>query len=172
MHDRDPTIQSDDSDARVLCDGVGPDVIGYVAPVEQPTRRADPMRVQTAMTSTLAALVLALGGLVPAVGAAAAPGSKITVRISDPTPTAGESFVLRGRFTHAGAAAPGHKVKVQTYRNGRWSMISGGRVVTSSDGRYRVRLILRAEGVRDLRVVGVSDGHHRNAYTRFVVEVH
>lgn len=121
-------------------------------------------------TSASAGLLLA-PGLLAANPAQAHGTSKITVRISDPTPVAGQTFVLRGRFTLGGADAAGHTVKVQTYRNGHYRQIDGARVTTDSEGRYRVRLILLTRGVRDLRVAGVAGGHHSNTYHRFVVEV-
>lgn len=124
------------------------------------------------LAAALAGAGLALAPVLVTAGPALAHGtSKVTVRISDPTPTSGQTFVLRGRLTLEGADAPGHTVKVQTYRNGQYRPIQGARVVTDSEGRYRVRLILQTKGVRDLRVVGVAGGHHTNAYHRFVVEV-
>lgn len=126
-------------------------------------------RVSSAVLDTV---VLLVAGLVPSASAIAPAGSKITVRISDPTPASGQTMVLRGRYLLAGSPAAGHKVKVQTYRNGGYDTISGATVLTRSDGRYRVRLVLQARGVRDLRAVGVAGGHRENSYHRFVVEVH
>jgi len=126
-------------------------------------------RTLSAAIATTSALTL---GLVGTTSSASAHGdeSKVTVRASDYTPQQGETFVLRGRFEHDGRAAGGHTVRLQTYRQG-WHNIAGAAVTTDSDGRYRMRVILSIRGVRDLRVMGVSDDVHRNSFKRFVVEV-
>jgi hypothetical protein len=115
---------------------------------------------------------LALPAVVGAAPADAARhgASSISVHASDPTPRLGEEFVLRGRYLANGGPAAGHAVKVQTYRHGEWANIKGAKVTARPDGRYRVRVILFVEGVRDLRVVGIASDH--NSYHRIVVEVH
>lgn len=98
--------------------------------------------------------------------------SSITARVSNPTPAAGEEFVVRGNYVFEGLPAGGHAVKVQTYRDQRWINIEGARVTAQADGDYRVRVVLFIRGVRDLRVVGISGTpDHPNSHHRFVVEV-
>jgi hypothetical protein len=125
-------------------------------------------------TAGAIATVVAVGGsmaVATPVAVAHGDGSQITVRANDYTPQSGQTFVIRGQFLHEGKPARGAKVRLQSYRRS-WSNITGAVVTTDSDGRYRMRVILSVEGVRDLRVKGVStDGDH-HAFKRFVVEVH
>jgi len=124
------------------------------------------------LVAAIAAASALLLSIVAAAPAASARGgeSRITVRADDYTPQRGETFVIRGRYQHDGRPARGHKVRLQTYRQG-WHNLAGAVVTTDSDGRYRMRVILFVHGVRDLRVMGVSTDAHRNSFHRFVVEV-
>jgi hypothetical protein len=128
--------------------------------------------------SALSASAVALGALTAgAVASAAGPAAAaerradITARPSDDTVESGEQFVVRGRFTIAGAAAAGRTVKIQGLYGGDWRPISGAAVTADSEGRYRVRIILSVEGDRTLRAVGVVPGPARNAYEAFAVLV-
>jgi hypothetical protein len=114
--------------------------------------------------SLLAASAIGLTG-----SPAAAQRASITAHPSDHTPHVGQEFVVRGVYDGPGTRA--HDVKIQTFRDGRWRILDGARVTTSSDGSYRVRVILGIRGVRDLRAVGIAGGDRRNSYARFVVEV-
>lgn len=97
--------------------------------------------------------------------------SRITVRVSDTTPNSGEQFVARGKFTVDGQPADDHVVKVQAWRDGEWKQLTGARMLTNDEGRYRMRLILSQKGERLLRVVGVGQGDEPNARKRFTVVV-
>lgn len=97
--------------------------------------------------------------------------SRITVRVSDPTPNSGEQFVARGKFTVDGQPADDHVVKVQAWRDGEWKQLTGARMLTNDEGRYRMRLILSQKGERLLRVVGVGQDDEPNARKRFTVVV-
>jgi len=98
--------------------------------------------------------------------------SRITVRVSDYTPTAGDGFVVRGLYASDGTVAAGQVVRLQSYAAGGWANIRGARVMTNSDGRYRMRVILFLRGVRDLRVMGMTTDGHDRTFHRFVVQVH
>lgn len=124
-----------------------------------------------AVAAASTALVLALP--VDTAGAATRPASRITVHTSDPTPRSGQEFVLTGRLTApTGRALGDGVVRVQTLRGGEWTNLTGARVTTGSDGRYRVRVILSQRGERDLRVVGDPAGQRlRNDRARIDVTV-
>jgi hypothetical protein len=126
-----------------------------------------------------AAVALAIAS---AVGASAAAASRsgergqhgerraqITAHPSKHTPRVGEQFVVRGVYDGPGPRA--HEVKIQTFRDNEWLNLDGARVTTRSDGSYRVRVILRIRGVRDLRAVGIAGNGRPNSYARLVVEV-
>jgi hypothetical protein len=95
--------------------------------------------------------------------------SPITAHPSEHTPRVGEQFAVRGVYDGPGPRA--HDVKIQTFRNDEWLNLDGARVTARSDGSYRVRVILRIRGVRDLRAVGIAGNARPNSYARFVVEV-
>jgi hypothetical protein len=96
----------------------------------------------------------------------------ITVKVSDSTPASGQQFIVRGKLTMGGLPADDHVVKVQSKLSGRWQQISGARMTTDADGRYRLRLILQTTGKRELRVLGIGEGDEPNEAQRFVVRVH
>lgn len=127
--------------------------------------------------STMAiAAVLSFAPVVALQGSAQACGGcddgDITVRVSDSTPASGEQFIARGKLIMGGLPAGDHVVKVQTWRDGAWEQISGAKMHTSSDGTYRMRLILSQKGERTLRVVGVGQGDEPTERQRFSVTVH
>jgi hypothetical protein len=93
----------------------------------------------------------------------------ITAHPSEHTPRVGEQFAVRGVYDGPGPRA--HDVKIQTFRDDEWLNLDGARVTARSDGSYRVRVILRIRGVRDLRAVGIAGKGRPNSYARFVVEV-
>lgn len=136
----------------------------------QKTLRRTTAGLGAVVTATTA---FALAGPVGAADAVTRPASRITVHTSDTTPQSGEQFVLGGRLTtRSGRALAAGVVRVQTLRSGEWSDLSGARVTTGSDGRYRVRVILFQRGDRDLRVVGNPAGHRlRNSRARIDVTV-
>jgi hypothetical protein len=96
----------------------------------------------------------------------------ISVHVSDSTPASGQQFIARGQLIMGGLPAANHVVKFQTYRNGAWEPISGARMTTDSDGKYRMRLILSQTGTRTLRVVGVGVGPEPTERQKFTVTVH
>lgn len=124
----------------------------------------------TRVVGAAAAVALLLTGTVP-VTADAAVTARITARSSEDVMAPGEQFVLRGRFTIAGKPARHHTVKVQSGYIGAWSTLQGTRVLTGSDGRYRVRIVLSVRGVRDLRVAGIVPGPGKEAFERVTVLV-
>ena len=131
------------------------------------------MNVRRIAAAAVVSAVVPVSGLVAATTAGAATAqSRISVFVSDSTPASGEQFVAHGKFFVAGDPAEDRPVKVQAWRDGSWTQLTGARVVTNDDGAYRVRLILSQTGERDLRVVGVSPEGTRNAFHRFTVTVH
>src|SRR5215213_8759871 len=86
----------------------------------------------------LAAAVVA-GSIVPVTALVAPSASahqtalahpRISVFVSDSTPASGEQFVVRGRFVRFGEPAADRPVKVQAWRDGAWSRLTGARVTT------------------------------------------
>ena len=98
--------------------------------------------------------------------------SSITVHVSDDTPASGQQFIARGQLIMGGLPAPDHVVRFQTYRNGVWEPIKGAHMLTNSEGKYRMRLILSQTGRRVLRAVGVGEGREPTQRERFTVRVH
>jgi len=96
----------------------------------------------------------------------------ISVRVSDSTPASGQQFVVKGKLIIGGLPADDRVVKVQSKLSGSWKPISGARVMTDSDGRYRIRLILSTTGNREMRVVGLGQGDEPNEAAKFHVRVH
>jgi hypothetical protein len=126
------------------------------------------------MSAIARCLAVAAGVLLTGtmVGSAAAAGSaQITARSSEDGVEPGETVFIRGLFTIAGNPAAAHAVKVQTGHVGSWRTLDGARVRTGPDGRYRVRIVLYAKGVRDLRVVGVVPGPRDEAFDRVTLMV-
>ncbi len=128
-------------------------------------------RTKLGAAAFAAALPFALAAA-PAQACGGCDDSDISVRVSDRTPASGQQFVARGLFILGGLPAPGHVVKVQTYRGGDWVNITGARVTTNDEGRYRVRLILFAKGERLMRVKGIGEQNEKNEVARFTVRVH
>jgi hypothetical protein len=130
-------------------------------------------RTATATGAVFAASTLLLALPADTAGAATRPASRITVHTSDATPLSAQQFVLTGQLrSPSGQALANGVVRVQTLRSGEWADLSGARVTTGSDGRYRVRVILSQRGERDLRVVGDPAGDSlRNARARVDVTV-
>jgi hypothetical protein len=127
------------------------------------------LRIGAAAVVALAPLALAAA---PAQACGGCDDGDITVRVSDTTPASGQQFIARGKLTMGGLPAADHVVRVQTFRGGEWVAISGARVTTNEDGKYRVRLILSMKGKRVLRVVGVGQGDEPTERQRFTVRVH
>ena len=132
------------------------------------------MSVRRALgTSALAVLAPAIlvAGTTQAADAAA-PASSITVTSSDYTPASGQTFYVSGVFVDQGVPADHEPVKVQRLFQGTWTTLTGAVVRTTSDGHYRMRVILETKGVRYLRVVGVTAGPAHDAFKRFTETVH
>jgi hypothetical protein len=129
------------------------------------------MSIRPLLSAVGASIALLVGACVAPAQAAAPGDSRITAHASDYTPTAGQVFIVRGRYLHDGSVAAGHTVRLQTYAGGGWISIAGARVKANADGTYRLRVILFVRGVRDLRVMGRAGDGHRNSFHRFVVEV-
>jgi hypothetical protein len=98
--------------------------------------------------------------------------STITVHVSDDTPASGQQFIARGKLIMGGLPAADHLVKFQRKVNGSWEPVTGARIQTDSDGKYRMRLILSTTGRRVLRAVGVGQGDEPTQFERFTVTVH
>ena len=134
-----------------------------------------PSRIRAAITGAtgvLAASTLIAGAVVTAAPVTAAERrADITARPSDTMVRSGEQFIVRGRFTIDGAPAVGRTVKIQAQYGQDWQAITGARVTTNSEGKYRVRIILGQKGNRDLRSVGIAPRNIKNAYQRFTVQV-
>lgn len=122
--------------------------------------------------AAIAPAVLIAGTVQAADAADAAATSSITVASSDYTPASGQTFFVSGVFVDQGAPADHEPVKVQRLFQGTWSTLTGAVVRTTSDGHYRMRVILQTKGVRELRVVGVTGGAARDAFKRFTETVH
>jgi hypothetical protein len=95
----------------------------------------------------------------------------LTVHVSDPTPAAGQRFVVRGKVEFFGMTSANQVVKVQAKRHGAWAPLKGARVRTDADGHYRLPLVLDQTGERRLRVVGVGQQGDSNMHARFHVLV-
>lgn len=130
------------------------------------------------LIATGAAAALVPAGLLAAAGPSIAhckggcDDGAISVKVSDSTPASGQQFVVKGTLIVGGLPADDHIVKVQSRLSGSWQPISGARVSTDSDGRYRIRLILSTTGNRELRVVGLGQGEEPDEAARFTVRVH
>ncbi len=122
--------------------------------------------------AAVAPAILIAGSVQPADAAAATAASTITVHSSDYTPASGETFYVSGVFVDQGVPADHEPVKVQRLFQGTWSTLTGAVVHTTSDGHYRMRVILETKGVRYLRVVGVTAGPAHDAFKRFTETVH
>ena len=135
-----------------------------------------PSRIRAAMataaTGVLAASALTAGAVVTAAPVTAAERrADITARPSDSAVQSGEQFVVRGRFTIDGTVAAGRTVKIQAKYGQDWQPITGARVTTNTEGKYRVRIILSQKGDRELRSVGLAPAGIKNAYERFSIQV-
>ncbi len=98
--------------------------------------------------------------------------SSISVHVSDDTPASRQQFFARGQLIMGGLPAPDHVVRFQTHRNGAWEPIKGAHMLTNSEGKYRMRLILSQTGPRLLRAVGVGEGIEPTQRKKFSVAVH
>lgn len=130
------------------------------------------MPIRRCLGVFLVALAMAFAMFATPARAATEVRPGISVRASDYTPGAGQVFVLRGRYAPGGTVTAGLAVRLQSYAAGKWSDVRGARVATTHLGRYRMRVILSARGVRDLRVVGVPGDGQRRSFHRLVVQVH
>jgi hypothetical protein len=110
---------------------------------------AAPRRTALALAATAVAATLTAA---PATAEDPAP-SRVTAIPSQFQVDPGEEFVIRGRLRSEGEPVGDAVVRVRTYLNGEWRNIKGARVTTNSEGRYRVRVVLSAQGDRLLRVV-------------------
>ena len=113
--------------------------------------------------AVLAAATFATAGL--ATGLAAAPAlalgpapSRVSAVAGDSTVSSGEQFVIRGRLLSEGTPVGGAVVRITSLDGGHWVALSGARVTTNSEGRYRVRVVLSRTGDRLLRAVANPAG--------------
>ena len=117
------------------------------------------MNVSSRRTAVLAATALAATGLAAAPALALDPApSRVSAVASDTTVVSGEQFVIRGRMLSEGRPVAGAPVQIKSYDGGRWVALSGARVTTNSEGRYRVRVVLSRKGDRLLRAVANPAG--------------
>ena len=82
--------------------------------------------------------------------------SHVTVHTTDTTPASGQTFRLYGAVFSEGNRVPA-VVRVKTYRNGEWVMLTGAVMHTNRDNAYNLRIILQMKGERHLRVIGNPD---------------
>jgi hypothetical protein len=88
----------------------------------------------------------------PAQSATVTP-STVTVRSTDYTPAAGQTFRLYGAVWAKGHRVPA-TIRVKTYFKGEWVQLKGAVMSTNRDNTYRMRIILHLKGRQLLRVVG------------------
>lgn len=119
----------------------------------QPQRRT---LLRSGAAAVLTGGLLASGLVAGASASAGEAGARITARPSDDTVSSGEQFRVRGRFTVNGNPAVDKTVKIQALYADGWRNITGARVSTGDDGRYRVRIVLSMRGERVLRAVGIT----------------
>lgn len=129
------------------------------------------LRRAGATAATITAAAASVLTSLPATATDLAP-SRISVHTRDHDVRVGETFALRGRLVSEGTGVGGATVRVLAYRAVGWERLRGAVVTTAADGRYRVRLVLRQDGDRDLRVVGDRKGDDiRRAHRDTVVRV-
>ena len=124
------------------------------------------------LVAAAAVFAAAATALTPAAQAAPMSESMISVAASDSTPASGQQFRIHGRLVMAGMPAADHIVRVQARHNSSWVPLSGARMNTNDEGRYRMRLVLSQKGERLLRVVGVGYKGERNQHQTFILRVH
>lgn len=105
----------------------------------------------TAVIGTIAAAT-SLVAISPAQAATLAP-SRVTVRSTDYTPASGETFRLYGAVWSEGVKVPA-TIRVKTFRDDHWVQLKGAVMDTNRDNQYRIRIILKMKGERQLRVIG------------------
>jgi hypothetical protein len=149
---------------RVL-DGVGREV-------RPQTFLGEEMSMRTTLAVAVVAAVAPVAIAVPAHACSGCDDGTITVHVSDSTPASGQTFVARGELIMGGLPAADHVVKVQAWRDGSWQQLTGARVTTTGEGKYRMRLVLSQKGERLLRVVGIGQGDQPTERRRFKVTVH
>ena len=104
-----------------------------------------------AVVGTVAAATT-LVAMAPAQSATMTP-STVTVRSTDYTPAAGQTFRLFGAVWSKGEKVPA-TIRVKTLFKGEWVQLKGAVMSTNRDNTYRMRIILRLKGQQQLRVVG------------------
>jgi hypothetical protein len=110
---------------------------------------------------------------VPAAQSADLVRSSTTISSTDYEVRSGQAFYLRGRVTARGNPLENARVRIQSYNaaNG-WSNLSGAMENTNSLGRYRIKVILSAQGYRKLRAVAnPAKDRFRNSRAHTVVRV-
>lgn len=133
------------------------------------TRRA---LLRSGAATALAGGLIASGAVVGTSASAGEANVRITAHPSDSSVSSGEQFRVRGLFTINGSPALDKKVKIQALYSDGWRNISGARVSTGDDGRYRVRIVLSMKGERVLRAVGITPSPDKpNPKKRFTVRV-
>ena len=110
---------------------------------------------------------------VPAAQAADRVKTHTTVSSTDYEVRSGQEFYLRGRVTARDNPLENARVRIQSYSaaNG-WSNLPGAMENTNSLGRYRIEVILQAQGFRKLRAVAnPAQDRFRNSRAHTVVRV-
>lgn len=123
-----------------------------------------------------AAATLVSGAVVASVPAAQAAGqvkTNTTVSSTDYEVRSGQSFYLRGRVTVRDNPLENANVRIKAYSSANgWSNLPGAMERTNSVGRYRIEVILNAQGFRKLRAVAnPAQDRFRNSRAHTVVRV-
>lgn len=133
------------------------------------TRRA---LLRSGLAAAVAGGLLAGGAVLGTSASAGEADVRITAHPSKDAVNSGEQFRVRGRFTINGSPAVDKTVKIQALTADGWENLSGARVSTGDDGRYRVRVVLFQKGDRKLRAVGITPSPDTpNPKRRFAVAV-
>lgn len=110
-------------------------------------------RLAVGVAVTAAALSTTV--LAPAAEATNPQLPRVSIKASDYRVSSGEQFVVRGKlrlgYGPDEIPAPPSTVQLQTKHDGDWENLTGARVTSNEDGRYRVRVVLGMAGKRKLR---------------------
>ncbi|UPK76054.1 hypothetical protein MU582_05280 [Nocardioidaceae bacterium SCSIO 66511] len=103
-----------------------------------------------------AALALAVGVVAPGSSADAPHLPNASIKASDYKVSSGEQFIVKGRITlgygRNKIPAPPSTVRVQAKLHGKWTNLTGAKIKSRKNGKYRLRVMLGMTGKRPLRV--------------------